>query len=111
MLITFACTHIQTHKHMQPCVIYMAPPGANEDAPFINSPTGTHVRLHDQCFTSETLGSLRCDCASQLAAALAHISTRSGAVVYMMQEGRGIGLANKVSRFLLGILTKYNKSL
>mmetsp|Transcript_5013 Transcript_5013/g.10559 ORF Transcript_5013/g.10559 Transcript_5013/m.10559 type:complete len:571 (-) Transcript_5013:327-2039(-) len=85
----------------EPCVIYMPPPSAPEDAPFSGSSPGTHVRLHDQCFTSETLGSLRCDCASQLAAALTHISETSGAVVYMMQEGRGIGLANKIAAYQL----------
>lgn len=59
------------------------------------------VRVHDQCFTSEVLGSQRCDCKEQLDMALAYIQQESGLVIYMPQEGRGIGLANKIAAYEL----------
>ena len=49
------------------------------------------VRVHDACFTSETLGSLKCDCREQLDMALDKISRQPGVVIYLPQEGRGIG--------------------
>jgi len=66
--------------------------------------TGTDVltRVHSSCFTGETLGSLRCDCRAQLDAALARIASEGrGVVVYLVQEGRGIGLGNKVRAYQL----------
>ena len=62
---------------------------------------GVVVRVHDQCFTSEVLGSKRCDCKEQLDMSLSYIQTHGGAVIYMPQEGRGIGLANKVAAYEL----------
>eukprot|EP00669_Euglena_mutabilis_P007783 TRINITY_DN2998_c0_g1_i1.p1 TRINITY_DN2998_c0_g1~~TRINITY_DN2998_c0_g1_i1.p1 ORF type:complete len:425 (-),score=75.43 TRINITY_DN2998_c0_g1_i1:333-1580(-) len=58
------------------------------------------VRVHDACWTSEVLGSLKCDCAQQLQQALAYIRTlKTGVVLYLHQEGRGIGLANKIAAY------------
>lgn len=58
------------------------------------------VRVHDACFTSEVLGSLKCDCAEQLQYALDWIRKEGpGVVVYLQQEGRGIGLANKIAAY------------
>jgi len=58
------------------------------------------VRVHDQCLTSEVFGSLRCDCRLQLDMAIDHIvAAGGGAVVYLPQEGRGIGLANKIAAY------------
>src|ERR1044071_6195464 len=55
------------------------------------------VRLHSQCFTGEVLGSLRCDCGDQLELAMRAIAEAgTGLVVYEHQEGRGIGLMDKV---------------
>lgn len=62
---------------------------------------GVPVRVHDQCLTSEVLGSLRCDCKQQLELALDYIAEHGGCVIYMQQEGRGIGLANKVAAYTL----------
>jgi GTP cyclohydrolase II len=63
---------------------------------------GALVRVHSSCFTGEVLGSLRCDCRAQLDAALARIGREGrGVVVYLVQEGRGIGLGNKVRAYQL----------
>lgn len=70
------------------------------------------VRVHDQCFTSEVFGSLRCDCKLQLKQSLDMIQKESevpnnadqaqgGIVIYLQQEGRGIGIANKVAAYAL----------
>lgn len=57
------------------------------------------LRVHDQCATSEVFGSLKCDCKAQLDFALNEIQQHNGIVVYLPQEGRGIGLANKVAAY------------
>ena len=63
---------------------------------------GVLTRVHSSCFTGEVLGSLRCDCREQLDAALARIGKLGrGVVVYLVQEGRGIGLGNKVRAYQL----------
>jgi GTP cyclohydrolase II/3,4-dihydroxy 2-butanone 4-phosphate synthase/GTP cyclohydrolase II len=62
---------------------------------------GTVVRIHSACFTSENLGSLKCDCREQLNFALEYISRERGVVVYLPQEGRGIGLGDKIRAYAL----------
>jgi GTP cyclohydrolase II len=58
------------------------------------------ARVHSECWTSEVLGSLKCDCRDQLDAALARIAAEgAGVVVYLRQEGRGIGLGNKIRAY------------
>jgi GTP cyclohydrolase II len=60
------------------------------------------VRVHSECHTGDVLGSLRCDCRDQLEAALKYISENSpGMVIYLKQEGRGIGLLNKIQAYNL----------
>jgi 3,4-dihydroxy 2-butanone 4-phosphate synthase/GTP cyclohydrolase II len=66
----------------------------------IDAETPTLVRVHSECMTGDLFHSLRCDCGDQLEGALAAIEARgSGVFVYMRQEGRGIGLVNKLKAY------------
>ncbi len=88
------------------CIVYRSPLDAHEHIALVaGEPAGQPpplVRVHSQCLTGDVFRSGRCDCGDQLALALARISEQGrGVLVYMHQEGRGIGLGNKIRAYAL----------
>ncbi len=82
------------HEAQEPIAIVMGEPFKQEKAPL--------VRMHSSCFTGDLIQSLRCDCGDQLHQALQNIAEDGhGVLVYLPQEGRGIGLAEKIRAYSL----------
>jgi GTP cyclohydrolase II len=70
----------------------------SQDFEILDAP---YVRIHSECLTGDTLGSLKCDCQNQLDLSLKFIAEQGGLVIYHRQEGRNIGLVNKVNAYAL----------
>jgi GTP cyclohydrolase II len=84
--------------------VYRGSDGREQVAIFCGDPSGDALlaRIHSACFTGEALSSLKCDCKAQLEGALQRIQREGrGVVVYLFQEGRGIGLGNKIKAYAL----------
>ena len=77
--------------------------GAKEHLAIYKEPLSevVNLRIHSECLTGDAIGSLKCDCRDQLEASLKYIEERGGMVIYLRQEGRNIGLFNKINAYAL----------
>jgi GTP cyclohydrolase II len=88
----FVLRAYQARDGSEPLAIISGDVSGKEDLP---------VRVHSACFTAENVGSLRCDCREQLEFAMEYVAREGGVIIYLHQEGRGIGLARKIQAYAL----------
>jgi len=96
---THGTYRVRSYKHSLDGITYTDPIAIISGNP--EGKSDVALRVHDACWTSEVLGSLKCDCAQQLQQALDYMRENGdgGVVIYLHQEGRGIGLANKIAAY------------